>query len=406
MKLNWKNTFVIGFGFFAISLVWPIYNSYMPILYAKYIDSKAVIGGIMTIDNWLALSLTPLVGFLSDRTRTRFGRRIPYMLVGAPIAALFLFLIPFGWATSFGLLLTCTIIMNLAMASFRSPIVALMPDVTPSELRSRANGIINFMGGFGYIAATFGGSYLYSRNPGEPFYAAAVLLVAIAIGFLLWIREPSGASEQSERHTYAFIRDRNAIFMLLAILFWFISYNSLETWLTTYGHEYLGQDVARVARLLTYSGAAFLLMAIPAGFLAEGNKRWKGFSRKWTIMGGIVGMLLAFALLMGQRNLAAGWMYLVLAGVSWALININSYPMITQMAPEGRIGAYTGLYYLFSNGAMVVGPPLFGLVFDRVGYGWYFPLAIGFMLLAALCLMVVKTGEAKSGQQQKVAAAD
>lgn len=396
MKLNWKNTFVIGLGFFGISVVWPIYNSYMPILLDKFISSKQTIGWIMTIDNWLALTLMPLVGYLSDRTRTRFGRRIPYLLVGAPIASLCLALVPVGWATSLLLLLTFTITMNLAMATFRSPIVALMPDITPSELRSKANGIINFMGGLGYILATGGGALLYKMYPGYPFVASGVLLVAVTLAFLFWIREPAGAMEEAERLHWGRVQDPNTIMMLAAIFFWFIAYNAVETWLTTYGTKHLGMQPAAVGGLLIFSGAGFFAMAIPAGWVAEGVGKWKGLGRKVSILIGLTGMALAYLLLNGMTNLGKAWPFLLLAGFAWAFVNINSYPMITQMAPAGQLGTYTGLYYIASSAANIAGPPLFGRVFDHYGYGYFFPMAIGFMVLAFLCMLPVRRGEASA----------
>lgn len=393
MKLNWKTTFIIGLGFFGVSIVWPIYNTYMPIFYDKFTDSNTLIGWLMTLDNWLALSLTPLIGFLSDRTRTRYGRRIPYLLIGAPISALFLALIPVGWATSLTVLVGAAVVMNLAMASWRSPIVALMPDFTPPELRSRANGIINFMGGLGYIVAMFGGSILYKMYPGYPFFSSAALLLAVTLVFFLWIREPENAHEKAERFQLALIRDRSAIFMLLAIFCWFVAYNSLETFVALYGKNYLGMHEADVGGLLTYSGAAFLLFAIPAGFLADGVGKWKGLGRRFTIMGGLVLMIAAFFLLSLQSNLKTGWYLFLLVGFAWSWVNINSYPMITQMAGPGQIGAYTGMYYLFSSLANIAGPPLFGFVFDHFGYQFFFPMAMCFMALAIGCMLLVSRGE-------------
>lgn len=392
MRLNWKNTFIIGLGFFSVSLVWPIYNSYMPLLYAKYLTSKTTIGYLMTIDNWLALTLTSLVGYWSDRTRTRYGRRIPYLLVGAPLAAVFFALVPIGWAMGLALLVAFAVVMNLAMAAFRSPIVALMPDVTPQPLRSKANGIINFMGGLGYVAATFGGAILYRMNPGFPFFAAAAMLVVITAIFFFWIREPQGATEKSERFELGLVSDRNVILLLMAIFFWFIAYNGVETWITTYGTEHLKQEPSRVAGLLTYSGGAFLLMAIPAGFIAEGAFGLKGLGRKWTILVGLVGMAGSYLLLNNYADLGKAIPVLALVGFSWAWVNINSYPMITQMASAGQIGTYTGLYYLFSSGANIAGPPMFGWVFDNLGYGYFFPMAAGFMGLALLCILGVQMG--------------
>jgi len=347
----------------------------------------------MTLDNWLALTLTPLIGFLSDRSRTRYGRRIPWLLVFAPISALFLMLIPLGWETNLWLLVGAAALMNLAMASWRSPIVALMPDVTPPELRSKANGVINFMGGLSYIAATFGGSILYRMYPGYPFIAAAVLLLGVAVVFFLWIREPEGSNERAERHQFGFIKDRSALFMLVAIFCWFVAYNSLETWVTTYGQEHLKMDVADVGGLLTFSGGAFLLFAIPSGFLADGFSRFKGLGRKRTIIVGLAMMMLAFFLLDLQSNLKSAWYLFLFVGFAWSWVNINSYPMITQMAPAGQIGAYTGMYYLFSSLANIAGPPLFGWVFDNLGYGYFFPLGMLFMALAVLCMLMVNKGE-------------
>ncbi|MFZ5828268.1 MAG: MFS transporter [Bacillota bacterium] len=394
MKLNWKNTFILGLGFFAISLMWPIYNVYMPILYSKFVASKALIGVLMTLDNWLALTITPVVGILSDRTRTRFGRRIPYLLVGAPVAAIFMALIPLGWATSLALFVTFAVMMNVAMASFRSPVIALMPDVTPAPLRSKANGIINFMGGFGYIAATFGGAILYKIYPSYPFYGSALVMVAVTIAFLLWIREPAESTEKSERFTFGRITDRSAIMMLLAIFFWFVAYNSLETWLSTYVKEHLGYHEAETGFLLTVVGALFILFAIPAGFLAEGARRWKGLSRKWTIILGL-GLLVATFFLMGQQADVSKALYLfAVAGIAWALVNINSYPMITQMAGPGQVGTYTGMYYLFQSLAMIAGPPIYGWIFDKTGYGYFFPLSAGIMGVALICMLFVTKGEA------------
>lgn len=393
VKLNWKTTFLIGLGFFGVAIVWPLYNTYMPVFYNKFTESNTLIGWLMTLDNWLALSLTPLIGFLSDRTRTRFGRRIPYLLIFAPISAIFLILIPVGWATSLTLLVGAAVVMNLAMAAWRSPIVALMPDFTPPELRSKANGIINFMGGLGYVAATFGGAILYKMYPGYPFFGSALLLLAVALVFFLWVREPENSSEKAERFQLGMITDRSAIFLLLAIFCWFVGYNSLETFVALYGKNYLGMHEADVGRMLTFSGAAFLLFAIPSGYLADGQGKWKGLGRRFTIMGGLVMMIVAFFLLSLQRDLASVWYLFALVGFAWSWVNINSYPMITQMAGPGQIGAYTGMYYLFSSLANIAGPPLFGWVFDIFDYQFFFPMAMFFMALAIGCMLLVNKGE-------------
>lgn len=153
ITFSYRKTFLLGFGFFSISLLWSIYNSYIPIFLKEFSLSSLLVGFIMTFDNILAIVLQPYIGFLSDQTRTRFGRRMPFIMVGAPIAAVFFLLIPFAKSLNIGWMITTILIMNLAMAIFRAPVIALMPDTVPSQSRSKANGVVNFMGGLGALLA-------------------------------------------------------------------------------------------------------------------------------------------------------------------------------------------------------------------------------------------------------------
>src|SRR4030042_5230051 len=171
MKIDYRKTFLLGFGFFGISLIWSVYKSDVPIFLRAYEHPLWLVGLIMTFDNRAGVTIQPYVGFLSGRTRSRLGRRIPFLMIGAPIAAAFFALIPIVHTSmnAFSLLLGVIIIMNIAMAIFRTPTVALMPDITPSPLRSKANGIINLMGGLGTTMAFLGGAFLYRLNKGLPF---------------------------------------------------------------------------------------------------------------------------------------------------------------------------------------------------------------------------------------------
>jgi maltose/moltooligosaccharide transporter len=388
VQLNWRNTFLLGFGFFAISLVWQPYNNYMPIFYAKYVESKQMIGWIMTLDNWLALALSPVIGYLSDRTTTRLGRRVPWILVGMPLATLFLFLIPFGYATSFALLFTATIGMNLSMSLFRAPTIALMPDTTPSPLRSKANGIINFMGGVGAAVAIGGGAILYRMNVGYPFYLSGVLLAVVAVIFMLLIREPATGAVPAERLELGKIGDRSVWLMLAAITFWFIGFEASSTWITTYGQQHLGVAPDMAAAALFGFVAMFILFAIPAGYIAT------RFGRKPTILTGLIGMMVMFAIMSPVKDLGTLRILFLVAGVFWSLININSFPMLWEMAPAGKEGMYTGMYYLFASVAAIAGPPAFGALFDHIGYYLLFPGSLVCFALAFLCLLGVRGGEA------------
>ena len=398
MRLDYKRTLLLGFGFLGISLIWSVYNSYMPIFLREYGLSLSLVGLIMTFDNIAGISIQPFVGFLSDRTRSRFGRRIPYLMIGAPIAAAFFALIPVLHVVvrAFPLLMAAVIIMNIAMAVFRTPTVALMPDITPSSLRSKANGIINFMGGLGTTAAFLGGAFLYRMNRGLPFYVGAALMLAATAIVVLVIREPKaheeGQAEQggviSTIRDIVTDREKSALFIFLAIFTWFIGYNAIETFWTTYGKEYLGIAESSAAAMLTFVSGAFLLFALPAGFIAT------RFGRRRTILAGLSTMIVFILGGFFVTNLLYLRIMLVLAGIAWALININSFPMVSDIAPPGKIGSYTGLYYFFSMGAAIVAPPVVGAMMDALGLRTLFLFSPFFLLLAALCMLQVKRGEA------------
>jgi len=400
MKLDYRKTFLLGFGFLGISVIWSVYNSYVPIFLREYQLPLSLVGLIMTFDNIAGITIQPYIGFLSDRTRTRFGRRMPFLMVGAPVAAVFFALIPVLHLSTpvFALLIAAIIVMNIAMALFRTPTVALMPDITPSPLRSKANGIINLMGGLGTTLAFLGGAFLYRANRGLPFYFGSVLmLVAVAI-VLLVIREPKQYEEEATEQAgvLATIRDiftsqeKSALFILLAIFTWFVGYNAIETFWTTYGKEFLGIRESSAAAMLTYVSAAFLVFALPAGFIAT------RFGRRRTIL---TGLAILFVFSLGgffTTNMLYLTAMLILAGIAWALVNINSFPMVSDIAPAGKIGSYTGLYYFFSMLAAITAPPLVGALMDLLGHRVLFLFSPLFFLLAAVCMLQVKRGEAEA----------
>ncbi len=239
MKLDYGKTFLLGFGFFGISLVWSIYNSYVPVFLARDFGLAAgMVGVVMTLDNIAALFIMPLIGVASDATRTRIGRRMPYLLIGAPIAAIAFLFVPL--ANSLTLLMASIIVMLLAMAVFRTPTVALMPDITPSPLRSKANAVINVMGGIAALLAFFVGSKLYDMGRPIPFWISAVRLV-LAVLIVVWkIKEPKEYTEAAAEKVSPF-RDlkqvwteggSSAMFLLGAIFFWFLGYAAIEAFFT------------------------------------------------------------------------------------------------------------------------------------------------------------------------------
>lgn len=389
---NFRKILLLGFGFFAISLTWSVYNAFMPKILSDYITSSALIGFIMTFDNYFALFLQPAVGMYSDRLNTKFGRRMPFLMVGMPLAALFTFLIPFHQTII--ILIFFIVCMNLSMSIFRSPVIALMPDLTRVEERSKANSVINFMGGIGALIAFFIGSILWDMNEGFPFYLAGTLMIISFIILFYFIKEKRDVinyedAEEKVNLKVGFrsaIQNKNALFLLLAILCWFIGFNGIETFFTRYGEVYLGIKVSEASFSFAFISLAFLLFAIPAGFI--GTK----IGKKRSIIIGIIGIMVGFSVLFFIKELLIIRILFLLMGCFWALVNINSYPFLAEMAPIGFIGTYTGLYYLFASIANIVSPPLLGGLMDLVGFKFMFLYGAFFITLALFMIANVKEG--------------
>jgi len=412
MKFNYGKIFLLGFGFFGTSVIWSVYNAFVPVFLAnKFGLSAGLIGFFMTLDNIAALFIQPPVGAWSDRLRTPIGRRMPFILIGAPISAVAFGLIPI--AAILPLFVACTSSLLLSMALWRTPVVALMPDVTPSPYRSQANGIINFMGGIGAIIAFLLGGSLYKSNPAFPFWMGSGLVIMAALLVLLFIKEPKNYEEgEQEPNMFASLReviadnDKSAIRLFSAIFFWFIGYNAIEAFFTLYSVNHLGLNEADGAGLLGHLSLFFVLFALVSGFI--GGK----FGRRVTISTGIaiLGVLIGVMFVLPPDTLAAPLtklpvlgtirvvsLFLMGAGIAWALININSLPMVVDMVEDARIGTYTGLYYLFSTLAAIAGPNVNGWVIQLTGdnYNTIMLVAPIFMVLALLLMLGVRRGEAK-----------
>jgi maltose/moltooligosaccharide transporter len=410
MKLEWKKLFVIGLAFFTISVAWGVYNSYVPVFLNRLIPSATMVGAIMTIDNVFGLLFQPYFGKKSDTTKTRFGRRMPYMIVGVPLAALFFILIPGhvigkGDILPLALLMGSIIGMNFFMSVYRAPVVAMMPDATPQPLRAKANGIINFMGGLGSVAAFLVGGALFKQGESLPFFFAAALMLLALFVLMAAYKEPEvpyGSDDESvvsssgaglflskNGHPPLYKSNKPLIFLLFSIFFWFCGYNGVETFFTLYCAETFGMNEGSAAQLLTFMALSFLIFAIPAGLI--GTKLGRGRTMRM----GVLVMLLAFGfiLLFGQAN---NLMYaLVIAGFGWALININSYPSVASMAPPGETGKYTGFYYAFSFSASIASPILFGVIADLLGSKEYLFLYGCFMFGLAFITLILATTKKK-----------
>lgn len=381
-----KKTWLLGFGFFSISLGWALYNGFVPFFLDDYLTSTALIGFLMTIDNYVALFLQPYIGNLSDRTNTRYGRRMPFLMLGIPISAMFYGLIPFH--NHLLTLIIFMVCMNLSMAIFRSPTIALMPDITVVPDRAKANGIINFMGGCGAILAFSVGSFLFNIDESLPFLSVSVVFVVTLWVIYKNINEKRDSIfdgiEISTKIDYKKELDPTTIYLLCAIFFWFIAIQGMEALFTLYGVKEIGLSESASAFSLAFFSLSFVLSSIPCGHL--GAK----YGMKKMIIVGIVGLVLVFLLLNLVKTAIALRAILLVGGVFWACININAYPFIVTTGSENSFGTRTGLYYLVSSLAAIISPPTLGLLIDLFGFSVLFLAAAGSMVFAFVCMLKVK----------------
>jgi maltose/moltooligosaccharide transporter len=393
-----KKTWLLGFGFFSISIGWSLYNGFVPFFLNNYLESTALIGFLMTIDNYFALFIQPYIGNRSDRTITRFGRRMPYLMIGIPIAALFYALIPFH--ISLMTLILFMVCMNLSMAIFRSPTIALMPDITPESKRTKANGVINFMGGLGAILAFSAGSMLYNIDESLPFLAvSAIFLVALWVIFRN-INEkqdaiPNSIVVTSQKFDYKKELNSATFFLLAAIFFWFIAIQGMEALFTLYGVNELGLSQSASAFSLAFFSLSFVLSSIPSGIL--GAK----YGEKKMILVGVIGLVFVFFLLSFVESVISLRVILLVGGMFWACININAYPFIVSTGNANSYGTRTGLYYFVSSLAAIISPPTLGLLIDFLGFGVLFYAAAGSMIFALTCLLRVNNTKSITISVQK-----
>ncbi len=407
-RFSYSKTFIIGFGFLGISIIWPIFNQFVPIFLqagnpeftqqllaegravpdvAGFGLSPALALFLMTWDNLINIFVQPWVGARSDRTWNRFGRRKPWILLGLPIAVVGFVLLPFAQTAL--AIAAFILITNFGMALFRSPTVAWLGDLFLPDDRSKANGIINLMGGIGSLIAFLGGGFLFNNfGRAAPFIAGAVLMVAALSVALLGVRESrqaaevsaeAGSSVRASLRAVAGHADRSGLYVLIGILFWFIAFNALEAGLSSFAVFTLGISPGTASIYAAAISLSFLVFAWPAGI--AGTR----YGRRAVILVGLTGLTILFAAAYFIIQGAATFiLVLVVAGLFWAMVNVNSLPLVYDYGDERQIGAYTGLYYFSSQLAAVLGPTLGGVLVDVLGnqYRWLFLFSAVFMALA------------------------
>ena len=431
MKLNNRRTVLVGLAFLSICAFWQMYDNVIPlILRETFHMNESLAGAVMALDNILALFLLPFFGTLSDRCRNqKLGRRTPFILVGTAVAVVLMNLLPLldnGFAAGGGRWHFIAFIVVLggllvAMGSYRSPAVALMPDVTPKPLRSRANAIINLMGAVGGVLYLGVAAVLYPTDKVknlvhvnyQPLFlvVSAIMAAAVAV-LLLTIREPRLSAEnqslEAQHPEWNLAEDdgsghevlpaavkQSLGFLLASIALWYIGYNGVTTWFTTYVSQIMGEGLGGASRCLLVATVGAIVSYIPIGVAAS------KVGRRKTILAGcalLAACFLAGFLLTTAFSSINFIMYIVFAlvGLAWAAINVNSLPMVVEMCRGSDVGKFTGYYYTASMAAQVVTPVLAGTLMRHISYRVLFPYAACFVALSFVTMCFVRHGDSKA----------
>ena len=420
MKLNYKRTFFIGLAFLSISAFWQMYDNVIPlILQRSFHLNEAVTGAIMAADNVLAVVLLPLLGALSDKVDTPFGKRTPFILGGTALAVFFMMLLPMADnSRNLPLFIISLGAVLVSMGLYRSPAVALMPDLTPKPLRSKANAVINLMGAIGGVCSLVMIKVLVGKGD-TPDYTAlfigvAALMVLAVLVLIFVVREkkmltivakeypeeydePVAETKAADKSAGASVKTelpkevkRSLVFILMSILFWFAAYNAVTTAFSRYATTVWGLEGGGYADCLLIATVAAIISYIPIGIIAS------KIGRKKTIMIGLVLMLACYVMAsfmaVYSPIIILGF---VLIGMGWAAISVNSLPMVVEMCSSADVGKYTGLYYTFSMSSQIVTPILSGILLQYVSYRTLFPYACFFTVAALITMSQVRHGDSK-----------
>lgn len=427
-KFNVKQTFLIGLAFFSSEIAWALYNAQVPLLLDAYIPSLFMIGLLMALDNIIGVILQPIMGSLSDKTRSKFGRRIPYLLIGIPLGALFFALIP--TETSLLILFIWMLLFGISMGFYRAQAVSIMPDFVRPVHRSKGNGIINLMGGIG-VTIGYGLSYVVDafssvRVGRQVTFIIVSIIMILALIILVWkIKEKDSYNYQEllkleaeegkkikfDKKTPGLIEsikdilseeDKSTLFILLAIFFWFIGYQGIVALVSIYGVDVLGYSEGLAGFLPFFVSVPLLITIYPLSILATKIGRRKAI--KIGIIIWFAMLVIGFFLGLGKASLGIMAIPLALLGPGWALINVNSIVIVWELAPtERKIGTYTGLYYFFSFLAAILGPMIVGGLTDLFSAPSLLLNGAFFFILAFIMMLFVKRGEVELTKEEKLA---
>ncbi len=439
LKLNYKNTFKIAFAFFGILMLWQVYNTYCPIILEAMLkevgleNTNYLVGIIMALDNVAAIIIMPILGNLSDKTNTKWGKRMPYIVIGMALTTI---IFPFIalmciWDTLAGVIVFMMLFL-IIMQAYRSPAVALMPDVTPKPLRSKANGIINLIGYLGGVFATVLGMFsVFKLNADStlaeiqdkviwPFVICTAVFLCVLIFLIVKLNEKKIVEETKEDVLYGESltetldniteednklskKDkRNFIILLIAIFLWFMSFNAFETFGSLYFKNIVGDSTM-------YSLMATVLSVVSIVTFILGSSISDKIGRKFTVIIGLIFLIVPLVLIAiisvipniifvnAEGSVTIGWkiFYIgmsALIGIGWALVNINSFPMVVEYSNTKNLGKFTSYYYMSSMIAQSATPILVGLImdFNDLGQKLLFVYSSIVMILALVVFIFIK----------------
>ncbi len=425
MKLDTKRTVLVGFAFLSICAFWQMYDNLVPLILTNTFHlNETISGAIMAADNVMALFLLPLFGGLSDKCTSRLGRRRPFILFGTLAAICLMLLLPL-FADSYHAapgggkiaLFICVLgLLLVAMGTYRSPAVALMPDITPKPLRSKANAIINLMGAVGGILYLLITTFLYHVKSETyvsffPLFAivAGIMVAALAV-VMFFVNEPELVKKQQEyerKHPEDDLTEHTAqgdtlpadvkkslTFLLVSISLWFVGYNGVSTWFSVYAENIWGMSLGQANTCLTIATGGAILSYIPIGTVASRIGRRKTIRFGTLLLSG--SFLAAFLLTMALEGFSPVlYLLFLLVGLAWASINVNSLPMVVEMCKGSEVGKFTGLYYTFSMSAQIITPIVAGWLLRNVSYRALFPYAAFFVFASFLTMGFVRHGDNK-----------
>jgi len=432
MKLNYKRTILIGFAFMAILAFWQFYDQVIPyVLEEKFKLDTPVANAFMAADNVLAVFMLPLFGKLSDKTHTKLGKRTPYILYGTIGSVILLCVLAYfeSKVNFWGFIITLMALL-IVMATYRSPAVAYMPDVTEKPLRSKGNAIINLVGYVGGIFATILMMFMlksetvivngeekkiYASNQSfTPVFLiiAGFMLVSVLI-MVLTVKENKVLAETNIKDEEEEISGKGTklskpvlaslVLILLSVFLWYTAYNGVTTTFSRYCIKIWNIDLGASSMFLTVATVAAIAAFVPLGFLSS------KIGRKKAVLFGIVLMTICYTVAIfvdAETATQNPWIMYVMfgiIGIGWASINVNSFPMVVEMCTGSDVGKYTGYYYTFSMAAQIVTPLLSGMLIKWLGYEILFPYAVIFSAASFITMCFVRHGDSRPDSKKAIA---